>query len=141
MGHLLDRLRDPARSGLYGTARADEILDATRGSRLQVVQLRLEAGAGKDALLARLAQAFEFPRWFGGNWDALEDCLTDLAWSKAEGWVLLVEGAERLPADDAGVFADVLAGAADWWRGRGRPFFAVFVGGGATLPELFRAKR
>ena len=48
--------------------------------------------------MERIAQALEFPQWFGGNWDALEDCLTDLSWSKAAGHVLLFEGAGGLAA-------------------------------------------
>jgi hypothetical protein len=141
MGRLLERLQDPARSGLYRTPRPDEILDATRGSRLRLARVRLEAPSGKEVLLAQLARALEFPQWFGGNWDALEDCLTDLSWSDAAGWVLVIEGTEALAPDDAGVFRDVLGVAADWWRERGRPFFAIFVGGAPALPELFRAKR
>ena len=37
---------------------------------------------------------------------------------------------------------DVLAAAADYWAGRGRPFFAVFIdpGHALALPELFRRK-
>jgi hypothetical protein len=37
----------------------------------------------KAGLLARTADALEFPAWFGHNWDALADCLTDLAWRPA----------------------------------------------------------
>ncbi|WP_333954577.1 barstar family protein [Psychrobacter sp. S4(2024)] len=31
----------------------------------------------KDTLLANLAKACDFPSWFGHNWDATWDCLTD----------------------------------------------------------------
>lgn len=34
--------------------------------------------ADKDQLHAALAQALAFPDWYGGNLDALYDCLTDL---------------------------------------------------------------
>ena len=37
----------------------------------------------KAALLARFAAALHFPDWFGHNWDALSDCLTDLSWLPA----------------------------------------------------------
>ncbi len=49
----------------------------------------------KDALLERLARGLEFPEHFGHNWDALSDCLGDLAWLGA-GKVLIVH--EGLPA-------------------------------------------
>ena len=141
MSKLLQRLSDASRSGVYRSERSDEILDATQKSNLKVARLDLAGAAGKQALLQRVADALEFPRWFGGNWDALEDCLSDLSWSAAGGHILLIEGAEGLPRDERGIFIEILASAAAWWAERGRPFFAVFVGGGARtieLPELFR---
>jgi len=135
MGKLIGRLQDPKRSGVYRTARADEILDATRGTRIAVARI---AFAPKEGLLQNIARALDFPDWFGGNWDALEDCLTDLSWRAAEGYVLLFEGAK--PGDELGVLIDVLRTAAEHWAGRGKPFFAVFVNPERplTLPELFR---
>ena len=35
--------------------------------------------ASKEALHQTLAQALSFPDWYGGNLDALFDCLTDLS--------------------------------------------------------------
>ena len=34
--------------------------------------------ADKDELHARIAEALDFPDWYGHNLDALMDCLTDL---------------------------------------------------------------
>ena len=43
--------------------------------------LRVPAGIRSKAdLLAVLASAGHFPDYFGGNWDALQDCLRDLSW-------------------------------------------------------------
>ncbi len=137
----MQRLGDASKSGVYRTSRMDEILDATRGSVLQVSRIDLAGAADKDALMERIARALEFPRWFGGNWDALEDCLTDLSWSKAGGHVLLLEGAAELPADERGILVDILAAAAAWWVDRKRPFFAVFLGTSLALPELYDSRR
>ena len=41
-----------------------------------IVPPRLES---KTALLEFLKKALHFPDYFGGNWDALNDCLTDVA--------------------------------------------------------------
>ena len=138
MGKLIDRLRDAAQSGVYRAPLVDEVLDATRGTRLDVARIDLGGAADKDALLARLAEALGFPDWFGSNWDALEDCLADLSWRPGEGHVLLLESHGELSLDDLGVLIDILSASAEYWRGRGRPFIAVFVDpeGVLALPEL-----
>ena len=135
MGKLLQRLKDASRSGVYRAPGSDEIADALKASGVFLARI---AFADKEKLLKNIARALEFPDWFGGNWDALEDCLTDLSWRDAEGYVLLFEGAK--PGDELGVLIDVLRTAAEHWAGRGKPFFAVFVDPQRShaLPELFR---
>ncbi len=140
MGKLLQRLSDASRSGVYRVARPDEVLDATQGSRLRVSRIVLAGVRDKAALLASVSHAMRFPAWFGANWDALQDCLTDLSWLEAPGHVLLVEQSTELPAADFAEFTDVLASVAEHWAGRGRPFFAVFVDGPPRLPPLWREK-
>jgi hypothetical protein len=140
MSKLLQRLSDASKSGVYRAPRAEAVLEATQGSAFRVSRIGLAGAAGKAALLERVAQALEFPRWFGGNWDALEDCLTDLSWSKADGHVLLIEGAAGLPADERGIFVDILVSAAAAWTERKHPFFAVFVDGPPNLPELYKSQ-
>ena len=140
MGKLLQRLSDAAKSGVYRAPRADDILDAAQGSALRIARISLAGAAGKEALMARIAGALAFPRWFGGNWDALEDCLTDLSWSSAGGDLLLIEGAGEMPGDECGILIDILGSAAAWWAERKRPFFAVFLNGSPALPELYESR-
>jgi len=142
MGELTQRLTDAARSGVYRALRDDEIVEAARGTRLDLARADLGGVPDKETLLERLALELGFPAWFGGNWDALEDCLTDLSWRAGAGHVVLIDGHGELPADDLGVLLDVLAAAAAFWAGSGRPFFAVFIDPGhrLALPELYRCK-
>jgi len=139
MSKLLQRLSDAARSGVYRAPHDRDIRDALKGSKLALKRIDLAGAAGKDALLERIARALEFPSWFGGNWDALEDCLTDLSWLGAEGHVLLIEGAQA--SDERGILADVLGSAAGFWAERRRPFFAVFIGAAPDLPPLYRERQ
>lgn len=136
MSKLLQRLQDPSRSGAYRTTGTDAILDAVRGSKLSVVSISLKGD--KPAILRSIARALGFPQWFGGNWDALEDCLTDLSWREADGHVLLFDDAS--PSDDLGILVDVLASSAEFWAARGKSFFAVFVDPQRSLglADLFR---
>lgn len=138
MNSVLKKLSDPTRSGVYRAGSAAAIREATRGTALDVVCIDLGAAGAKPGLLDAFARALAFPAWFGGNWDALEDCLSDLSWRQGGGHVLLIEGAGGVPQDDLGVLVDILGACADSWAARGRPFFCVFVGAKVRrdLPEL-----
>ena len=137
MGKLAGRLGDAARSGVYRATGADAVLDAARSARLELARISLEGAAGKEQVLERIAASLAFPQWFGANWDALEDCLTDLSWREARGHVLLIEGS--MPGDVLGILIDVLASSAEFWAARGKPFFAVLVDPQRKLglPDLY----
>lgn len=138
MSKLLDRLTDPARSGVYRVSRDQDICNALSGGGHDLAKVVLRPG--NDAMLASIAASLAFPDWFGANWDALEDCLTDLSWRKEGAHVFLFQyGAAD---DDLGILLDVLASAAEFWRERGQAFFAIFIdsAGGLDLPALYREK-
>jgi hypothetical protein len=128
----LQRLCDAKRSGVYRASAAEAIRQATQGSALDVVSID---AAQKP--LEKIAAALAFPKWFGGNWDALEDSLGDLSWRKGEGYVLVFSG---YPAEDRERLIDVLRSSAEYWAGRRKPFFAVFVDPARELPlpDLYR---
>ena len=134
-GKLIQRLQDASRSGVYRVSGTEELVDAVKGSSVSPVRVKF---ADKVQLLKNLAAALGFPDWFGHNWDALEDCLTDLSWREAPAHVLLIEGAK--PGDDLGVLIDILRSSAESWAARGKPFFAIFVDPkhALSLPVLFR---
>jgi Barstar (barnase inhibitor) len=133
MAKLIERLQDPESSGVYRASRVDPLAEAVLGTRLSFARIGLHDVPDKQALLRRIADMLAFPNWFGANWDALEDCLTDLSWREAQGHVLAFEGFQFLPADDLGVLTDVLIVAAEFWPERGRSFFAVFIDPERTL--------
>lgn len=133
MSKLLERLSDASRSGVYRTRDERAILDATRGATLDVAAIDLQG-----SVFASLALALDFPDWFGGNWDALEDVLGDLSWRTGDGHVLVFRG--HPASGDFGILLDVLASSAEFWRARGKPFFAVFLDPEKKLPlpDLYR---
>lgn len=116
-------------SGVYRAERAEQI--AASGHLVARVRY-----GDKNALMKNIAAALQFPGWFGANWDALEDCLSDLSWLPAGGYVLVFEDAR--PGEELGVLVDVLRCVAEWWAGRGKTFVAVFLdpAGRLTLPRL-----
>jgi RNAse (barnase) inhibitor barstar len=73
----------------------------------------------KAELLVALADAGQFPDYFGSNWDALLDCLRDLSWI-ANRRVVIVHGDLPLRDDQAecGTYLGILrAAVADWAKG------------------------
>lgn len=73
----------------------------------------------KSALLAGIARALAFPEYFGGNWDALEECLRDMSWRSGQ-ISLLIEHADAIPADLLATFVDIAAQMAEQWACEGR---------------------
>lgn len=89
------------------------------------IRIDLEGCTGKADLLDRFARALRFPHWFGHNWDALSDCLTDLSWLPARGYRLLLSDprAIRAAAPEALETAlEILAEAAAFWSEGGVSF-------------------
>jgi RNAse (barnase) inhibitor barstar len=83
----------------------------------------------KREFLDRVSRALEFPDWFGHNWDALFDCLTDLSWRPAPGYVLVFEHVAEFRDIQPEAFDTALAilsESAAAWQERGVPF-RVFV--------------
>ena len=63
----------------------------------------------KRALLAEMARVLAFPAHFGGTWDALEDCLTDLEWLPGAGYRLIVLAADQLLAREPASYSTLVA--------------------------------
>ena len=107
--------------------------------RLGLAARRLSACGDKNALLAACRRDLVLPGHFGANWDALADCLGDLSWRPAAGYVLVFRGAERLARDAPevlAVLAEVLrAAAAGVAEPRARLHRPDRTGAGLPLPR------
>ena len=117
---------------LSSRARASTIVQAVERRGWRCFYLDGRQIEDKAAFLAVSAQAMRFPSYFGHNWDALEECLTDLAWAPAPGYVLLYDDVARFatthPAEWATARA-ILADAITHWRALGIPMYVLLRGG------------
>lgn len=116
--------------------RAESLVHPPTGFALKVIK-----GAKcqtTDGLLRECARALNFPDYFGQNWDALEECLADLEWLPAKGYILLItDAAQVLPDDDDEyvTLLEVLRDAGEAWgngqagmdRQRATPFHVLFA--------------
>jgi RNAse (barnase) inhibitor barstar len=95
----------------------------------------------KAGFLDACAESFDFPEWFGRNFDALADCLTDVRPGGDENGVLVVwQGWAPLARADRTAFdvaVDVFGSRVDFERGGA---FAVILQGvgpdDVEVPEL-----
>jgi RNAse (barnase) inhibitor barstar len=81
----------------------------------------------KQQVLAIIAESFHFPRHFGKNFDALSDCLTDLAHKSGvqPGFLIVIEQLPNTPKFDKEAretLLDVFRDAADFWAEKKIPF-------------------
>jgi hypothetical protein len=53
-----------------------------------------------DGFYSEVGAALQFPAYFGENWPALNECLTDLSWLRGPAYVLCVTDAQLLFRDD-----------------------------------------
>jgi len=125
-------LTRPSQSGVYFVAVDDLDRLARNAARdeLHVCRIDLAGCHDKYDLLRRLAVSLQLPATFGHNWDALADCLRDLAWLPAWGHVLLFEHADALrqaAEADFAVLLGVLDDAATFGIDNDWPWFAFLA--------------
>ncbi len=91
-----------------------------------VFRINLAKVRNKTKLLDAIGRAMQFPEWFGHNWDALLDCLADLGWIPAEGYVVILEHCDGIHGHAEADFVQTLQvfeNAANEWREQGIPLW------------------
>lgn len=70
------------------------------------------------SLVKAIGKALAFPDYFGANWDAVDECLSDLEWLPSRRVVLVFRDAGRLlnlPPDDLEILSEILVTTAEAW--------------------------
>ena len=101
---------------LAAEQQTESLVRAPSGFALKVIKGR--SCMTPANLFAEFARALEFPDYFGHNWDALEECLADLEWLPAKGYILLItDAAQVLPDDEEEyeTFLEILRDAGEAW--------------------------
>lgn len=116
-----DLLRQPARAGIYRLPEnlRKKLPKACAKIGFACLSADLHGIRTSDDALAALGRDLGFPDWYGANFDALNDCLTDFSWQEAGGYVILLQGADTLAGGDPEGFATlnaVFAAAVEAWR-------------------------
>jgi RNAse (barnase) inhibitor barstar len=85
----------------------------------------------KEQLLNHVATALHFPKSFGHNWDALEECLTDLEWVDADGYILYydhIDGLLETHPDQFETLVEILRDAVRSWKEDGSAMIVLLSG-------------
>ena len=92
--------------------------------------LRISNARTKADFMDRATEVFLLPSYFGRNWDALHECLSDLTWLPAEGYILILSTDDllRTSPDDLKSAVEVLLHVNRSWRQDGIRFCALLVG-------------
>lgn len=93
----------------------------------------------KASFLDQCGRVMGFPAYCGRNWDAFEECVTDLAWAPARGYLLVYDSphpfAAASPADWETALA-ILAETVNDWRQRDKPFYVLLRRTHGCAPEI-----
>jgi RNAse (barnase) inhibitor barstar len=91
----------------------------------------------REEFFTEIARAMHFPDYFGRNWDAVYDCLTDPSLLPDSGVAILFDGFDRFAATEhkqwqtaLKVFADACA----FWAPLDRPLYILLYGAEDRAP-------
>jgi RNAse (barnase) inhibitor barstar len=104
------------------------VVNAANELGLSLVVADCDRARSRSAVLRAIAKAVDFPEFFGGNLDALYDCLCDTVLDQKMGtvlWLYKLHSGDPTLAEDAGRIVSVCADAADFARENGRTFAYV----------------
>ena len=142
MKRLPDILSDFRASGVFRLADDAPIKELEELAKQYSYAFFLLDGADihdKRQFLNRTAAALSFPDYFGNNWDAFEDCLTDMSWHETDGFLILYDHFEAFAKhapDQFKIALEILRDSTGYWRDQKKPLFVLLHGHGEQLPGL-----
>ena len=95
---------------------------------LDYFYIDLKGIKSKADFLKKVATVLNFPDYFGRNWDALGDCLMDLSWEPAAGYVLLFDNFHLFAGSDVAdvkVVRHIFDSSVEYWKQKTVPFYII----------------
>lgn len=124
MNELSQRLQNVSEAGVYQLNCSMQLLrESADDCKFVLFEADITDAHGKGLVLAEMARVIGSPGWFGHNWDALADALSDLSWRKAPGYVLVLHG---ITSGDE-ILNDILDMTVSFWKLHDKPFWVFIV--------------
>ena len=109
---------------------------AAKNLRCVIVDLDLSGVSSEKELLEYIASRLRFADYFGQNWNALLDMLSDMSWWESDRFLFIIEGAQSLFAEDPMTFQtffEVLQSAAQRMRRTGGSMHVGLIDGASRF--------
>ena len=124
---------------IFVVSEQDKRLEIQRAKRKgrRVYLIPAKTCTTEQGLYKTLARVLSFPAYFGMNWDALYDCLSDVSWLPGSGTLLVFEEADhflQLSKKELRTLLKIFEDATEE-QGFRLPFRVLFVG-----PENLRSE-
>ena len=113
---------------LESDAPADELVRLAQERGFTVFRLDGHHIFDKATFLREAAVSMHFPMYFGDNWDSFEECIRDLGWKPANGYVLLCDRFRSFAEGDPPQWetaTGILRSAVDYWSRERIPFYVL----------------
>ncbi len=134
MKTLKSLLAEKKHGGVYqltSAAAHSEIEKAAKAAKFAYFHIEGKKIEKKEQFLNHASVAMHFPEYFGDNWDAFEDCLTDLSWQDAPGYVILFDHYDAMAAHAHGQFEtalEVFQSAVEFWEEQSKVMIVLLRG-------------
>jgi RNAse (barnase) inhibitor barstar len=129
--HSSEKPLQNSSAGFAKLARKDlpALLKAADELKMAVFNVDLKNARNVPGFIKTLQRDLNFPDWFGGNLDALHDCMTDFSWNPAPGYVITLTESDGLRANPTSfaAFNAVLSSVVEEWKTRRTPFWIFYV--------------
>lgn len=139
---ILTGQRPPGIYRFTSRAYASSIGENIESSGWRCFYINAEGVFDKASFLTATAGTMHFPKYFGSNWDAFEECLTDLSWAPALGYVVLIDNIGafvRSSPTDWNTAIAIFSDAVESWKTMSLPMYVLLRRAGRRvgyLPKL-----
>ncbi len=87
-------LNDPSKADVYFVEMKFDLtplITEAKKSGFRVININGRNIYNKWDFFKQFAREMNFPSYFGENWDAFDECIRDLAWINAKGYLIIYE--------------------------------------------------
>jgi len=110
--------------------RANSAMEALQAEGWQGFYIDGNEVENKKTFLTVCGAALKFPGYFGGNWDAFEECINDMDWiAPTKGYVLLYDQVARFARKDPDEWKmayNILQESVVRWQDTKTPMYILF---------------